>query len=301
MPDGSAMPEKTTEALGGRRITWPSFLDLIRLRNQTGTLLLMLPTLWSLLLASEGRPSPKLVLIFTIGSFLMRSAGVIMNDLADRSFDRQVRRTSMRPLAAGAIGVREALVVLGLMLTVAAGLLAWLNPLTIVLSPVAVFLAAIYPFSKRLSHVPQAVLGTAFGWGVVMAWAAVQNMLPLPAWLLYAATICWAVAYDSIYALQDREDDVRIGVKSAAIFFGSRLWLAVGVSLLLMVALLALSGWLMKAGPIFYAVLIAVGGFFTMQTLALRRGISPHQALAMFKQHVLAGWAILIGIWLGFR
>lgn len=273
---------------------------LIRFSNQSGTLLLMLPTLWALVMASQGRPSFRLFLIFAAGSFVMRSAGVIMNDLADRSFDRRVVRTRARPLASGAISTQAALCMTIVLLTIAAGLLAFLNRLTILLSPIAVTLAASYPFSKRIVQLPQAILGMTFGWGVIMAWAAVQNQLSLPAWLLYAATICWAVAYDSIYALQDREDDMRVGVKSSAVLFGAHTWIAVGVSLLLMLILLGLTGWMVGLNGGFYGALIAIAGFLSRQVWTLRRPTSSDQAFTLFKQHVWVGWAVLAGIWLGF-
>ncbi|HET7059392.1 MAG TPA: 4-hydroxybenzoate octaprenyltransferase [Nitrospiraceae bacterium] len=279
---------------------WTSLAQLIRLPNQSGTLLLMLPTLWALVLASHGRPSLALVLIFVAGSFVMRSAGVVMNDLADRSFDRRVERTRTRPLASGAVTVQQALLMVVALLIMAAGLLMLLNPLAMALSPVAVILAAIYPFAKRVLALPQAVLGIAFGWGVIMAWAAAVNSVPLPAWLLYAATICWAVAYDTIYALQDRVDDLRIGVRSSAILFDSYAWLAVGCCLVLMLLLLGVTGWLNGLNAGFYGMLAAIAGFLTQQVLLVRKAISPAQAFRLFQQHVWVGWGILAGIWLGF-
>jgi len=297
----SPMPTDLTEA--GRtpdRLAWPALSALLRLSNQSGTLLLMLPTLWALVLASHGRPAVSLLLVFVFGSFLMRSAGVVMNDLADRSYDRRVARTRTRPLASGIISVPAALAIIAVLVTMAVGLLAFVNRFTVVLSPVAVLLAAVYPFSKRIMQIPQVVLGLTFGWGVIMAWAAVHNRLDLPAWLLYAAAICWAVAYDSIYALQDREDDIRVGVKSSAVLFGPRTWIAVGVSLTLMLILLGWTGRLVGMNAGFYGVLVALAGFLSRQVWELRRLISAAQAFALFKQHVWVGWAILAGIWIGF-
>ncbi len=279
---------------------WTSLARLIRLPNQSGTLLLMLPTLWALVFASHGRPSLMLLLIFAAGSFIMRSAGVVMNDLADRSFDRRVERTRTRPLVSGAVTARQALLTILVLLIMAGGLLLLLDPLTIALSPVAVLLAAIYPFSKRVLALPQAVLGIAFGWGVIMAWTAAAHSVPLLAWLLYAATVCWAVAYDTIYALQDREDDLRIGVRSSAILFGSYAWLAVGCCLMLMLLLLGVTGWLNGLNAGFYGMLAAIAGFLMQQVLVVRKAISPAHAFRLFKQHVWVGWSILAGIWLGF-
>lgn len=260
----------------------------------------MLPTLWALMFACLGRPSPILLLAFAAGSFVMRSAGVVMNDLADRSFDSRVTRTRSRPLASGAITGQQALLTILLLLIIAAGLLLLLNPLAIALSPVAVLLAAVYPFAKRVFPLPQAVLGIAFGWGVIMAWAAATNSVPSVAWLLYGSTICWAIAYDTIYALQDREDDLRIGVKSSAILFGSQAWLAVGGCLVLMILLLGVVGWMTGLNAGFYGSLAALAGFLTQQVFTLRKPIAPAQAFRLFQQHVWIGWLILFGIWLGF-
>ena len=223
-----------------------------------------------------------------------------MNDLADQSFDRQVARTRTRPLVSGAVTVRQALLTIVALLIIAGGLLLMLDPFTIGLSPIAVLLAAIYPFSKRFLPLPQAVLGIAFGWGVIMAWAAATHSVPLPAWLLYAATICWAIAYDTIYALQDREDDLRIGIRSSAILFGSYAWLAVGCSLVLMLLLLGVTGWLNGLNAGFYGALAAIAGFLAQQVLLVRNGIPTAQAFRLFRQHVWIGWSILAGIWLGF-
>ncbi len=280
-------------------IPWSAFARLIRLPNQTGTYLLLLPTLWALVLASHGLPPFLLLVIFVIGSFLMRSAGVILNDLADQSFDRQVTRTKTRPLASGELSYRHAFSLLGLLLVIAASLLVLLPPLVLWLSPVAVFLAALYPFCKRWIHMPQAMLGIAFGWGTVMAWAAVRNQLDLPVWCLFGATMAWAVAYDTIYAIQDQEDDRRIGVKSSALYFGSSLHRGVGLALGAMLALLVLAGWLTQMRWPLYATLLGVGLFFGSQVERLQHPVTPLQAFAMFRAHIWAGIAILIGLLAG--
>jgi len=229
----------------------------------------------------------------------MRSAGVVMNDLADRSIDHQVQRTQHRPLASRALSRSQGLLVALLFLSLSLCLLPFLNPLAIALSPIAFLLAAIYPFSKRVIHIPQLVLGIAFGWGAVMAWAAVRHQLESATWLVFAATVCWAMAYDTIYALQDRDDDIRIGVKSSAILFGSYTWLGVGIASTLMLVCLGAAGWILKLAPIFYVVLILTGGFLIHQIVRLRKEVSPTESFALFKQHVWVGLAILGGIWLG--
>ena len=281
-------------------MNWPAVAHLIRLPNQSGTVLLMLPALWALVVASYGRPPFELVAIFVVGAFLMRSAGVVLNDLADRSIDGRVERTKARPLASGAIDVPVGYVLVIVLLSLAACLLLFLNRLTVLLSPFAVLLAALYPYSKRVIHIPQAVLGVAFGWGAVMAWAAVRNALDLPAWLLFAATICWAITYDSIYALQDQADDARVGVKSSATLFGTWTWLAVAVSSLVMLMCLSLCGWTVSLNALFYLVVGAVAIFLGLQVWRIRSTVQPAEAFRMFKQHMWVGWTILGGFWIGF-
>jgi 4-hydroxybenzoate polyprenyltransferase len=296
-PDTSLPPPAASPAQPSRLSL---IAELIRLPNQTGTLLLMMPTWWALVLASHGRPDPILIVIFSLGSFLMRSAGVILNDAADRRLDREVERTRMRPLASGRLPMGTALAVLLVLLAIAGNLLLLLDRLALFLSPVAVLLAAAYPFAKRILPLPQAVLGVAFGWGVVMAWAAARGALEPQAWLLFAATIAWAVAYDTIYALQDQADDRRAGIKSSAILFGQWTWLAVAVSFGLMVVCLGLAGWLSGIGVVFYGVLAASCGFVSQQIKTLRGPVSSSLAFSMFRQHTWIGAAILAAFWIGF-
>ncbi len=276
-----------------------NFLQLIRLRNQVGTFLLLLPSLWAIVLASHGSPSIKLLVIFSVGAFVMRSAGVVVNDLADQTFDRQVARTRNRPLASGVLTGYQALLFLFALLIFAAGLLWFLNPLAVWLSPIALILAVLYPFTKRVFHLPQFFLGLAFGWGVVMAWAATRNQLDLSVWLLYGATVFWAIAYDTIYALQDREDDRRVGIKSSALLFGSKVWIAVGLALGGMLIFLLMAGTQEGLGPIYYGVLAGTAGFFSHQVWRLRQDLLPPEAFSLFRQHIWAGSAILVGIWAG--
>jgi len=280
-------------------IPWSALARLIRLQNQTGTYLLLFPTMWSLVLAARGIPPPHLLLIFIVASFLMRSAGVILNDLADQSFDRQVTRTKTRPLASGELSRRHAYILLSVLLFAAASLLLFLRPIVAWLTPVAVLLAALYPYSKRWIHIPQAVLGIAFGWGTVMAWAAVQGTLEAPAWCLFGATAAWAVAYDTIYAIQDQEDDRRIGVKSAALYFGSSVHYGVGLAFGAMVAFLIVAGWLTQLGWPYYAVLSGAILFFLFQIRQLQGSLTPSHAFAMFRAHVWVGITILAGLLAG--
>ena len=282
------------------RLTWANVSRLIRLPSQTGTWLLMLPTLWALVLSSQGIPPWRLLVIFILGSFVMRSAGVILNDLADRSFDRHVARTRHRPLASGDMAPAHALIVLAVLLTLAGLLVLQLNPLTIMLSPTAIALATLYPFAKRVIHLPQAVLGIAFGWGTIMAWTASRGVIESAAWLTFAATICWAIAYDTIYALQDMDDDRRIGVKSSALYFGSAAWLAVGSAGAMMLVLLGIGSGMMGIGATAYGVLATVGVFLAKQVNELRKPISSERAFELFRQHVWIGTAILAGMIMGF-
>jgi 4-hydroxybenzoate polyprenyltransferase len=278
---------------------WLPFAQLIRLFNQTGTILLLLPTLWALFLASKGWPDIDVLLIFILGSFVMRSAGVIMNDLADKSFDRQVHRTRLRPLAAGSLSSRQAVGFLLVLLGIAFGLLLALPPLVLLLSPMALLLAGIYPFCKRYLHLPQLILGLAFGWGVIMAWAAVQNRLEVSTWILYVSTACWAVVYDTIYAIQDMGDDRRIGVKSSAIFWGASLWLGVGLFGCLMLMGLSIIGLLGHLGISYYLALGIVAVLITYQVYRLRFPVTPDMAFSMFQQHRWIGFLILAGILFG--
>ena len=282
------------------RLTWSNVSRLIRLPSQTGTWLLMLPTLWALVLSSHGIPPWRLLVIFMLGSFVMRSAGVVLNDLADQSFDRHVARTRQRPLASGELSRQHALAVLAVLLTAAGLLVAQLNSLTMLLSPVALLLAALYPFAKRIIHVPQAVLGIAFGWGTIMAWTASRATIEHPALLTFGATICWAIAYDTIYALQDMDDDRRVGVKSSALYFGSHAWLAVGTACAMMLFLLGMAADMVGTGWKAYGVLAAAGIFFAKQVNELTKPVTPARAFALFHQHVWIGTAILGGLLLGF-
>lgn len=276
--------------------TLTAISDLIRLDRQYGTLLLMAPALWSLVIASGGAPAWSLVAIFALGAFVMRSAGCIANDLADRRLDALVSRTQSRPLACGRLNVAQALAVFAALVFIAFLLILPLNPLARILSLGGLALAILYPFAKRVTCLPQVVMGVAFGWGALMAWAAVRNELGLPAILIFGATIAWAAAYDTIYALQDCEEDRRVGVKSTALLFGRHTWLAVGIGLALAWAGLFLVGRLAALGPLYYAVLLAVGMLFLQQTLALRRGADPTTAFRLFRAHALIGKLILAGI-----
>ena len=207
-----------------------AYAYLIRLDKPIGTLLLLWTTLWALWLASGGFPEWHLLIIFTLGTFLMRSAGCAMNDYADRDFDRHVLRTKDRPITSGKISGKEALLVAGSLALIAFLLIQPLNALTQELSFFALAVAIVYPFTKRFFAIPQAVLGIAFGFGIPMAYAAVLDFIPAEAWILFIGNIFWAIAYDTAYAMVDRDDDLRLGLRTSAITFGRFDVLAIAVS-----------------------------------------------------------------------
>ncbi|MDX1397917.1 MAG: 4-hydroxybenzoate octaprenyltransferase, partial [Oceanospirillum sp.] len=199
---------------------FPHYIKLMRIDRPIGTYLLLWPTLWALWIAAEGIPDWDVLVIFVLGVISMRAAGCVINDFADRKIDGHVERTKERPLATGDVTAKEAIglfIVLGL---ISFGLVLMTNPLTILLSLGGIMLAFMYPFMKRYTHLPQVVLGAAFSWAIPMAYAAQTNSVPVEAWLLFAAKLLWTVAYDTQYAMVDRNDDVKIGVKSTAILFG---------------------------------------------------------------------------------
>jgi 4-hydroxybenzoate polyprenyltransferase len=207
-----------------------AYAYLIRLDKPIGTLLLLWPTLWALWLASGGFPQWHFLIIFTLGTFLMRSAGCAINDYADQDFDRHVLRTKDRPITSGKISGKEALVLAAILALIAFLLIQPLNTLTKELSFFALAVAILYPFTKRFFAIPQAVLGIAFGFGIPMAYAAVLGFIPLEAWILFAGNIFWAIAYDTAYAMVDRNDDLRLGLRTSAITFGRFDVLAIALS-----------------------------------------------------------------------
>jgi len=273
-----------------------AYTELIRLPKQYGTLLVLWPTLWSLFLASKGLPAIKLLIIFIIGTFLMRSAGCVINDIADRKFDPLVERTRLRPLAAGTLSVKEALAAFIVLASLAFILVLFLNRLTIALSFIGIALAVVYPFVKRVSHLPQTVLGMAFGWGAVMAWSAVNNTVSTPAILIFIANIFWSMAYDTIYALMDIKDDVRIGVKSTAILFGGRVFTALYCLYLAFALVMCAAGLLLGLGPYYYLGIILALVVFLSLVKALKKNPRPETAFKGFLANAVMGGIILVFI-----
>ncbi len=243
---------------------------LMRLDKPIGAFLLLWPTLWGLWLAGDGRPSRHVVVVFVTGVLLMRSAGCVVNDVADRRIDARVARTRHRPLATGQVGVREALGLFAVLCGTAFALVLTLNPLTIGLSVAALALAASYPFMKRVHHLPQAHLGAAFGWSIPMAFAALTGEVPPVAWLLFAANVVWAVVYDTQYAMVDRPDDLAIGVKSSAVWFGQYDRHIIGYLQGLVMVLLVVVGLSAGLGWSYYLALAFAGWFFLYQQYLIR-------------------------------
>jgi 4-hydroxybenzoate polyprenyltransferase len=248
----------------------PLYWRLMRMDRPIGTLLLLWPTLWALWLAAEGVPSLKNLLIFTLGVIVMRAAGCVINDFADRKIDGSVARTKDRPLATGAISSREAIgLFIGLCL-LAFVLVLMTNLLTIELSVGGLLLAFCYPFMKRHTHLPQVVLGAAFAWGVPMAYAAEAGSLHENIWLIYLAVVLWTVAYDTFYAMVDRDDDLKIGVKSTAILFGEQDRLMTAILQILSLYALMLVGNRFELGLLYYLGLAVAGGLFVYQQWLIR-------------------------------
>lgn len=241
------------------------YLILMRADRPIGSFLLLWPALWALWLAGDGQPSASIVLIFIAGVFVMRSAGCVINDYADRHIDPDVSRTRDRPVAAGQVQPTEALILFSVLCGIALLLVLQLNILSIKLSMVAVFLAASYPFTKRITQLPQVYLGVAFGWSIPMAFAAQSGQLPISIWILFLANICWTVAYDTMYAMVDREDDEKIGVMSTAILFGKNDRLIIGLLQLTTIALLVWTGLIFERGSTYYFGLLVASTFFVYQ------------------------------------
>jgi 4-hydroxybenzoate polyprenyltransferase len=271
------------------------YAELIRIEKPIGIYLLLWPALWALAIAGEGSPDMWILLVFVVGVFLTRSAGCAINDYADRDIDRHVERTKDRPLTSGRISEKEVIQVFLVLSLLAFFLVLSLNWLTIWLSAVALLLAVSYPFMKRFHYLPQVHLGAAFGWAVPMAFAAQTGNLPQEAWLLYVATLLWTVAYDTMYSMVDREDDIKIGIKSSAILFG----VYDRVIIALFQALFILTLWLTGTGlefsePYFYALGLAILFLIYEQYLIVYR--VPENCFRAFLNNHWVGSIVFFGI-----
>jgi 4-hydroxybenzoate polyprenyltransferase len=271
------------------------FWQLMRFDRPIGTLLLLWPTLWALWIAGEGSPSWNVVVIFVLGTIIMRAAGCVINDYADRHFDGHVERTRSRPLALGLVTPKQALGLFTILCLLAFCLVLLTNPLTIKLAFGGVFLAVCYPFMKRYTHLPQIVLGAAFSWAIPMAFAAETGGLPSEVWLIYIANLLWTVVYDTFYAMVDRPDDVRIGIKSTAILFGHNDRLITGVLQLMVMLALILVGVRFQLGFFYFAGVTAAAGLFAYQQYLIRYR-DRQDCFRAFLNNNWVGMVIFIGI-----
>jgi 4-hydroxybenzoate polyprenyltransferase len=274
---------------------WLLYARLLRLHRPIGTLLLLWPTLWALFVAGHGAPPAYVLVAFCVGTLLMRSAGCAINDWADRDFDRHVKRTAERPLTAGLIRPGEALALFVVLSLVSFLLVLPLNGLTIALAFVGAFLAASYPFTKRFLAIPQAYLGVAFGFGIPMAYAAIQGALPASAWTMLAANVFWAIAYDTEYAMVDRDDDLKIGIRTSAITFGRFDVAAVMLSYAAALGLLACVGRLESLGPAYHLGLLVAAGIAAYHW-TLIRGRSREGCFRAFNHNTWFGAAVFAGV-----
>ena len=271
------------------------YWKLIRGDRPIGVLLLLWPTWWALWIAADGVPPLGTLFVFTVGVWLTRSAGCVINDYADRWLDPQVERTRGRPLATGAVSGREALAVFAVLMLVAFALVLTLNRLTVYLSVVGLFLAASYPYLKRYTYLPQVYLGLAFGWGIPMAFAAVQGTVPVAAWVLYCANILWATAYDTWYAMVDRDDDLRAGSKSTAILFGDLDLAAQGVLYALAFAALWLVGRQAQLG-LYYWIALGVAALLAIYQFRIARYREREACFRAFLHNNWIGAVVFAGI-----
>lgn len=271
------------------------YSQLIRLDRPIGIYLLLWPTLWALWIAAKGWPDPLVLVVFVTGVFLMRSAGCAINDFADRDIDPHVERTKNRPLAAGRITTKETLIVFASLSLTAFLLVLLMNTLTIYMSFVGIALAASYPFMKRFHYMPQVHLGAAFGWAAPMAFTAQANEITAVTWLIFMATVLWATAYDTMYAMSDREDDLKIGVKSTAILFGEADKLIVGLLQALLMLDLILIGSSSELGLFYYLGLLAAGGFAIYQQYLIKDR-DPQKCFQAFINNNWFGLSVFTGI-----
>ncbi|MFK8067469.1 MAG: 4-hydroxybenzoate octaprenyltransferase [Gammaproteobacteria bacterium] len=271
------------------------YAQLMRLDKPVGIYLLLWPTLWAIWIASEGKPDLLVLFVFVAGVVLMRSAGCVINDFADRKIDGHVKRTADRPIAAGRVSTKEAIILFLLLCIIAFGLVLLMNALTIKLSFVAVLLATSYPFMKRFTHLPQLFLGFAFGWAIPMAFAAIQNAVPMIAWILLLATTIWAVIYDTMYAMVDYEDDLKIGVKSTAILFGEHDRMIIGILQFLMLILLFWVGLIINLDWPFHLSLL-IAAVLMLKHRVMIRDRETSECFQAFKQNHWIGLVILSGI-----
>ena len=271
------------------------YIQLMRLDRPIGILLLLWPTLSALWIAAQGIPNLLVLTVFVLGVIIMRSAGCVINDFADRDIDGKVSRTVNRPLARGALQAKQALILFSCLGIVAFSLVLLLNEMTIWMSLIGLFLAATYPFMKRYTYLPQVYLGAAFGWAIPMAFAAQTNSVPMIAWLLFLANIVWATAYDTLYAMADRDDDIVAGVKSTAILFGTEDKIIIGILQLSFLAIMVLVGKQLEMSFVYYLAILIVLGLFVYQQ-KLVRDREPRKCIQAFLNNNWVGAVLFVGI-----
>lgn len=293
------MPDPLVAHARVRRLTAQlrEYALLMRLNRPIGTLLLLWPTLWALWIAGAGRPDPHVFLVFLAGVVLMRSAGCVINDFADRRIDPHVARTRDRPIARGTVAPLEALLLAGALGAAAFALVLTLNRLTVLLALAGAVLTVAYPFLKRFTHLPQVFLGASFGWSVPMAFAAQTGAVSPLAWLMFIAVVLWAVVYDTMYAMVDRDDDLKLGVRSTAILFGEADRAMIGVMQLLVLLALYLVGRQAGFGA-WYLAGLALAAMLSLWQQALIRARRPEECFRAFLNNHYYGMVVFIGIML---
>jgi len=276
------------------------YVRLMRLDKPIGNFLLLWPTLWALWFASNGNPDPFILLVFVTGVFFMRAAGCVINDYADRKVDGQVQRTANRPLATGEVTPKQALILFAALVTISFALVLTLNWQTITLSVVALFLAALYPFMKRYTHLPQVFLGAAFGWAIPMVFMATTETIPWAAWLLFLANICWVVAYDTMYAMVDYDDDIKIGIKSTAVLFGRYNAFWIGIFQIMFFALMLQLGFIFEQNIYYFSALILALSLAVYQQLLIHNW-QREKCFQAFLNNNKLGLIIFIGLLLSYE
>ncbi|MFA0415135.1 4-hydroxybenzoate octaprenyltransferase [Vibrio renipiscarius] len=276
-----------------------AYWQLMRMNKPIGTLLLLWPTLWALIIAAQGVPRLDVLVVFMVGVILMRAAGCVINDFADRKVDGFVKRTQNRPLPSGVISSKEAIALFIVLAVLSFVLVLTMNTLTIQLSFIGIVLAFIYPFMKRYTHLPQLFLGLAFSWAIPMAWAAQANALPPMVWFVFVMNALWTIAYDTQYAMVDRDDDVNIGIKSTAILFGRFDKMIIGGLQLLTVLMLIMLGMWYSLGASFYWAILVVAALFVFQQHLIRHR-DRELCFQAFLNNNYVGMAITIGLLIAF-
>jgi len=275
------------------------YIRLMRLDKPIGTFLLLWPTLWALWLATDGQPDPFILIVFVAGVFLMRAAGCVINDFADRKVDGKVKRTAHRPLATGEVTSKQALLLFFGLIALAFALVLTLDWNTIALSIVALFLAALYPFMKRYTHLPQVFLGAAFGWAIPMVYMASTGHIPKVAWLLFMANVCWVLAYDTMYAMVDYDDDIRVGVKSTAVLLGKYNALWIGIFQLIFLSIMYYLGHIYSLG-LPYIIALGLAAILSVYQQKLIVSWQRDLCFKAFLNNNILGFIIFMGILLSY-